>query len=181
LIDIGVQADFIDILGGGVEDELHKLELVEATDERITLRVQEKLSNLATVYRVPRSMFGEEEFRELARLHITLQGFIGSGPFHVGLDRHEGKKVTSAPLVRSAVVEMAKEGVSLQRFKGLGEMNPDQLFATTMDPARRTLMRVTIDDATAADLVFSMLMGEEVPPRRQFIEDHARNVDNLDI
>ncbi len=71
--------------------------------------------------------------------------------------------------------------VTLQRYKGLGEMNPQQLWDTTMDPAQRTLVQVTIEDAAEADQVFSMLMGSEVPPRRRFIQSHAREVQNLDV
>ncbi|MCK6577702.1 MAG: type IIA DNA topoisomerase subunit B [Anaerolineae bacterium] len=71
--------------------------------------------------------------------------------------------------------------VKVNRYKGLGEMNPDQLWETTMDPGQRTLLQVTIDDAAEADHVFDMLMGSEVPPRRRFIQTHARNVRNLDI
>ncbi|GBD46059.1 Type 2 topoisomerase subunit B [bacterium HR41] len=79
------------------------------------------------------------------------------------------------------MLEVAREGVPLQRFKGLGEMNPDQLFETTMDPRRRTLQRVTVEDAAEADQIFSMLMGDRVEPRREFIEKHAREVQNLDV
>jgi DNA gyrase subunit B len=79
------------------------------------------------------------------------------------------------------VMDVAKEGVNMQRFKGLGEMNPDQLYDTTMDASRRTLQQVSVDDASGADQIFSMLMGDKVEPRREFIEAHARDVTNLDV
>ena len=79
------------------------------------------------------------------------------------------------------MLELARHGVQLTRFKGLGEMNADQLRETTMDPASRTLARVTLEDATAADTIFSMLMGDQVAPRREFIEAHAKEVRFLDV
>ena len=71
--------------------------------------------------------------------------------------------------------------ITLQRYKGLGEMNPEQLWETTLNPENRTLLQVTIEDAAAADKTFDMLMGDEVPPRKRFIQTHAKEVRNLDI
>ncbi|MBU6408881.1 MAG: DNA topoisomerase (ATP-hydrolyzing) subunit B [Verrucomicrobia bacterium] len=96
-------------------------------------------------------------------------------------DRQNVKPLFSIPEILAAVKEVGRRGLTIKRFKGLGEMNPAELFETTMDPARRKLLRIDLTDAVEAEEMFTKLMGEEVEPRRQFIEDNALNVRNLDI
>jgi DNA gyrase subunit B len=95
-----------------------------------------------------------------------------------------GAQVESIPTARHLllrVLEAARKGQYIQRYKGLGEMNPEQLWETTMDPTRRTFLQVRIEDAVEADQTFTVLMGDEVEPRKLFIEKNALNVENLDI
>ena len=96
-------------------------------------------------------------------------------------DKQQVKPLFSIPEILSSIKEVGRRGLQVKRFKGLGEMNPKQLFETTMDPAHRKLLRVDLTDAIEAEEMFTKLMGEEVEPRRQFIEDNALNVRNLDI
>jgi DNA gyrase subunit B len=96
-------------------------------------------------------------------------------------DKEQIKPLFSIPEILGSVKDVGRRGLSIKRFKGLGEMNPKELFETTMNPVRRKLLRVDLTDAIEAEEMFAKLMGEEVEPRRQFIEDNALNVRNLDI
>jgi DNA gyrase subunit B len=96
-------------------------------------------------------------------------------------EKEQVKPIFSIPEILASVKEVGRRGLSIKRFKGLGEMNPKELFETTMNPSRRKLLRIDLTDAVEAEEMFTKLMGEEVEPRRQFIEDNALNVRNLDI
>ncbi len=163
------------------EGEPYATELLGQDGEELTVRVVERRTGSASTYRLRRDMLQADDYRSFIRVHGELRELAGTPPFTVTLGKKEDEALSFEDL-RRAVLDVAKEGVnSLTRFKGLGEMNPDQLFDTTMDASRRTLQRVTIEDASAADQIFSMLMGDRVEPRREFIENHAREVTNLDV
>jgi DNA gyrase subunit B len=161
------------------ETEPYITELVSADDGLIRIRATERLSNLARTHRLRRSLFEANEYRQLSRVHAELVRMAGMPPFNVRLDDEEQPALSFEDL-RRKVMEVAAKGIKLQRFKGLGEMNAAQLASTTMDPTTRTLAQVTMDDAAAADRLFTMLMGDKVEPRREFIEENAR-VATLDV
>ncbi|HVH84077.1 MAG TPA: DNA gyrase subunit B, partial [Steroidobacteraceae bacterium] len=128
---------------------------------------------------LPREFFESAEYQRIAELARTLAGLIGEGAYATrGGERAE---IGSFKEAMKWLFEQAKKGQTIQRYKGLGEMNPEQLWETTMDPAARTLLRVRAEDHTEADLMFTTLMGDQVEPRREFIEKNALSVTNLDI
>jgi DNA gyrase subunit B len=119
-------------------------------------------------------------FRHLEQLILDGHVFIAQPPlYRVKSGKEEVWVYTDEQLAEAR--KRLGEKAEVQRYKGLGEMNPDQLWETTMDPARRTLMQINIDDGVAADETFDMLMGSAVPPRKKFIQTHAREVQNLDV
>ena len=118
----------------------------------------------------------------LEQMGFTLEQLAGGETPCAHLLENGGETpLTALPDLLAAVRQRGRKGLTIQRYKGLGEMDPDQLFDTTMDPKTRRLLRVTLDDAVKADAIFTLLMGDDVEPRRRFIEDNALNVRNLDI
>jgi DNA gyrase subunit B len=166
--------------GDDHEGEPFETSLISADEDEVVAMVIERKTGTAKTYRLARALFSTPEYTGFVKIHKELDALAGFPPFHVVLGKKDGDALSFEEL-RSKVLEICRDGVPLQRFKGLGEMNADQLFDTTMDPESRTLQLVTVDDASAADQVFSMLMGDAVEPRREFIEAHAREVTNLDV
>jgi DNA gyrase subunit B len=128
---------------------------------------------------LPREFFESAEYHHIADLARTLAGLIGDGAYVTRGD--ERQEIGGFKEGMSWLFEQAKKGQTIQRYKGLGEMNPEQLWDTTINPETRRLMQVRIEDAVAADDIVTTLMGDQVEPRREFIEKHALTVTNLDI
>ncbi len=134
---------------------------------------------LSSERHIPREFFDSAEYLRIAELSQTLSDLMGPGAYVQRGD--ERQDVASFKVAMNWLFEQAKKGQSIQRYKGLGEMNADQLWDTTINPETRRLMQVRIEDAVAADDIFTTLMGDAVEPRREFIEKNALQVSNLDI
>ena len=143
------------------------------------LHVAKREHGSSTEKYITRDFFESAEYQRIADLARTLAGLIGEGAWvSRGEARHDVRSLKDAI---NWLFENAKRGQAIQRYKGLGEMNPEQLWDTTINPETRRLMQVRIEDAVAADEIFTTLMGDQVEPRREFIEKNALAVANLDV
>jgi len=129
---------------------------------------------------IPLAVLASRELSGLRGARARLRDQVGIPPFRLTRGSRSRTPATYEAL-RIAVLELCREGVQLSRFKGLGEMNSEQLWETTMDPERRILQRVVMEDELTVGELFAKLMGDKVEPRRAFIEDNARSVRFLDV
>jgi DNA gyrase subunit B len=159
----------------------HTVSVLERDEHGLRVKVVEEATSAAQTIALSAELLASPIYGYLRKSYARLAELMGSPSFTLTL----GKKSQTAPTfseLRSGCLSLAKEvGIQLSRYKGLGEMNDTQLWETTMDPARRLLVRVDVEDAHAADQLFSMLMGDQVEPRRIFIEENARDVKVLDV
>jgi DNA gyrase subunit B len=162
------------------DSEPFDIELLEEDEEALVIRAVERKTGLARTHRVRASLFDSNDYAQFLRVHKQLVDLAGTPPFTVQLGDAEAEALSFEEL-RRCVLQVAQKGVKLQRFKGLGEMNAEQLGETTMNAETRTLQQVTMDDAVTADDLFAKLMGDQVGPRREFIETYAKSVTNLDV
>jgi DNA gyrase subunit B len=157
----------------------YKLSVLERDERGLHVKVVEEETSAAQTVVLTSELLSSPIYENLRRAYQKLLELIGAPPFSLAL----GKKRAVAggfSALRAEALELAKEE-GVQRYKGLGEMNSDELWDTTMDPAKRLLIRVDVEDAHAADRLMSMLMGEQVEPRRVFIEENAKDVKFLDV
>ncbi len=155
----------------------YKTEL--STDEEHGLWAIETTSNSGLQVAIDWNLASYVEFQKAVELHLALEDKLAP-PFISGQNGSQEEIPTREALLEK-VLAAAKKDLSIQRYKGLGEMNPEQLWETTMNPDKRTLLEVRIDDAVETDEIFTVLMGDAVEPRRKFIEDNALDVRNLDV
>ena len=158
----------------------YEITLLERDDDGFGLKAVEKATSAAQTIRIPTELLASPIYANVRRSYLRLIEVIGAPPFTLRLGKAAETAETFSGL-RETSLAIAKDGIQLSRFKGLGEMNADELRDTTMDRAKRMLIRVEVEDSTAADEIFSKLMGDQVEPRRQFIEQNAKDVRFLDV
>ena len=158
----------------------YELSVAAELGELVRVKVVETETSTAHHVELPTAMLTSPTYGSVRAAYAKVGEIAGLPPFRIAFGSKSAKAQTFEQL-RAGSLDLAKEGMQISRFKGLGEMNPEQLWETTMDPAKRMLVRVEVEDAAAADKVFSTLMGDQVEPRRLFIEQNAKDVRFLDV
>jgi DNA gyrase subunit B len=147
-------------------------------EERVTVKIGNLLIRLD---RHSLEVLTSHEYSLLFENHRKMRQALGTGRATVTSEGKEYLATDDPDAILSFFLDTAKKGLTIQRYKGLGEMNPEQLWETTMHPDNRLLLQVKIEDVVEAEEIFTVLMGDQVEPRREFIENNALNVSNLDI
>ena len=158
----------------------YELSVLRRDEDGFQVRLVETETSAARNIAIPSELLASQIYVRLRAAYNRLRDAVGAPPFVVTVGK-ERTIATTYDALRALVLDAAKQGIQVSRFKGLGEMNAEQLWETTMDPAKRLLIRVDVEDAHAADLLFSTLMGDQVEPRREFIEQNAKDVKFLDV
>ncbi|MDP1520749.1 DNA topoisomerase (ATP-hydrolyzing) subunit B [Porticoccus litoralis] len=167
----------LDNIAGG---HRYRVEVEEDTERHIYRpSIEITAHGVPTTYRISHDFFASGEYAAIRSLGEKLQGLLEEGAYVQRGER--SKPVSSFSEVINWLMQESRRGYNIQRYKGLGEMNPEQLWETTMNPETRRMLRVTVEDAIAADQMFNTLMGDQVEPRREFIESNALLVTNLDV
>jgi DNA gyrase subunit B len=158
----------------------YELALLGQGDDAFQVQLVETETSTSRNVRIPVELIASPIYADVRTEYARLSGLVGLPPFTVKVGKDD-ETAETFDMLRARVLDAAKQGLQISRFKGLGEMNAEQLWETTMDPARRLLIRVDVEDVAAADRVFSTLMGDAVEPRREFIEQNAKDVRFLDV
>ena len=174
----GGQPYYVDELGSGQRFEMHVEDCPDGHGHAVRLG---KWTHgiIASEQVFNHEFFNSPEYEHMAALGESLDGLLGDGAYVQRGERQQ--PVASFRQALEWMMNEARRGQHIQRYKGLGEMNPEQLWETTLDPETRRLLQVQIEDAVGSDDIFTTLMGDQVEPRRDFIEQNALSVSNLDV
>jgi DNA gyrase subunit B len=177
--DAGTTDELAEVLSR-LSNNGHEFHLVGSDEAGSKIRVVERETSAASHVTVPTELLSSPVYDNLRKGYARLVEIVGAPPFGLQLGT-KSRKAETFEALRSNALELAKENIRVDRFKGLGEMDAIELWETTMNPANRMLVRVEVEDAARADQIFSMLMGDQVEPRRDFIVKNAKDVRFLDV